>query len=1585
MKIDTTGSIFRAALRNKSAFAASLIAPAILSTDDRGYFDTAAITTPMIYAGSQMFSSMGRRLNQPVQRIFNTVTNPIDTSVNTNSSMKRLFRGTSASNDTLERALSKYMKRVKKTRPQDFAKEKTALEGLLSQFSTINLDEDLAELLDPGKVGELMQKTISTGIPLDPKQRNPNIYRRLRRIQNNFNDRGEIVGNAFVKAATDSLTPSELTGLPKKYVTAFQQLRSKPTSIIDFNKSLNQVYSTFSDRPEFVRSLKTSLIKARTLKDGPGLIEDPIDVVYKPQHLRRINSGYHPDGLKETYKRIERAQELGIVKEAFETEDGTGMRLLFGKKKSLFIPFKSNVGKGDTNSYILSKVVDHQNNVRDLHDWMSDIILNRTDIKFNALKKEVDSFVSWGNKRPGMSDYASGSQLDYAVAPRLQGIIRSRSSSFSTLPVYPRGKEFLAYNELPTDESTALLLNRLKMGHVPLGPENNMNSFGNMQDVILELLHPFGLHSMDKQESVYRSFSKSVQLQSVTPNFYHNAAYDELLDGEKAPETGMYLSSIAPEHKSPIFNLPDTAEEFQKNRSSIAETFAKLGAGEDFMQHLEGVYERGEQGAFKRLGQLGETEFLLRPDTADTNAVVHKQMYEMDRTYRKPGDLVMKGDVLGYKEEVPVVSRFDGQVYDYWSDANAETGSDEALLSQRMIVDTNLGLHGAKPDVSGVKGQAFINPEHNIVRDLMNALHKSIGDGNYIPEDTHGFVDMSYGINKMDIGHTQTNLLADVIDRLATSDDRDLLNDMELPSMYEVHNNILTAMTTNLSKNRARKVEEIEQLFAVNEQFLADVNQKLLQRYSEAGKLHDTVLNAFAQSGSKDLTEWFGRNLSPVTVRTWNHGMLNRPKAQSLTFDMESFAMLHGHTEAVKELRGRARYYGGGDISQTEDFARHLLNEEGREAEIGKTISIEDIFKAGDKTKASARGALSSPEGRANTIFDHTLEDFKSNFRIDLGEGGQHRYIPVLGNESYGGTSPKFADDKFQTRDYQRKIKEIYTHRNDPAMRDKLAEELHGIYDKSILSGKGSVLRPYSYDPEAVPGFLRTWTDKDDHVVTIGPEIFDTMHRDVKSSLRSGEDVYGMLWRQPISNAKHVRVKYDPNMTGTYGIGASERMYRMFEGDSDEDPVGLSIWKKGSAAHKEAAEAVLGDSFSTYYGIQGIKEDSMRATHTALKTHAEKFEKSINLSKNMEETVANRTAGSAIGVFSNELTTALELMAGNVDIMRDNSRAERLTTIFHKIIRQTPINARKSHSPYGIEQALGDRARIHSAITNTRNEDEAFNLFHGTLLNIAHRFDSETNWTEEAAHLGIPEPEGAYKPNIAYLQSDLGKDDIRSFIRGRTPESLARADLLMGRDRMKNLFEKVSGIGFDEVKGFARGGNSAKTVSEGLGAINKGIADAAKAVKHAVGDTFREFSQKHGKTALLALGAMTALGLMSTGNKRTPLTMPAPNAFRPEETAGIHDHVPGMPMEGSMASNPPLELIRPSSVQHAIVAPINRTTDLSVQMRAKDTRDATEQAKVMSRFASSGHQSVNINIKGDPKIGTLRFREKIRNMREDNG
>jgi hypothetical protein len=1504
-----------------------------------------------------MYHNLNRRLTEPVQRIRNAVFNPVDISVNTNGSMRQLFKNTNLADTSLEKALSKYMADVQ-VRGPDFDKERKTLSHIIERYSSDGLDDDLAELLDPGRTGELIQRSMTSGVRKEKAS-----LIRLGIIKRNFEERGEVVGKAFLRAAADSLTPSELSHPPASYTEAVRVLSTKPSSITEFNKAINSVYSTFSGRDSFVSSVVPSLARARSLKDPRGFVANPITEKGLNKPWAPIDAFNNKNrSVQSTYENLERAQKLDRITGAFEHPDGLGVRLEFRGQDPLFIPFQSNVSLGN-NSYLLRTVRDNANEPHELHEWMSNILINRKDITYGQLSREADKFVIWRDKAIG--DYELEKEFRNLYGSGLAAAVRSQSSAMTTLPVFPymKGDDtfYKSYSELTPEQQVSTTLNSLEHGWGAYGSEGGMYSENGvvLQSSKIQAIHPWGLMPGDKQDPTYSAFSKNTTIVSNTPGFYSNDSYEGIAPGERIPESRGYFTGVSSEDKALFSNLPGTLEEFQANRGDIAKRFAAHGAGEDFMQHLEGVYQAGEQGVFKKFGQMGETEFLLSPEYAARSSVNTKGIYEMDDPRVHKGATVSTGDVLGFNNEVPVTADFNGTVNEELF-TKQFVGKDGTNKGQ-LIIESNLPMGGAKFVANGVKGQAFINEFHDSMRNVLNALHLSQGSTDMIPAGTQGFADMGYYQGKADIAMSQSSMVADVWERLASGKDKDLLNGLPLPEFHQYQNGVFTNMVSKLSEDRMRHADEIEKLFKQNEDFLEAVNQRVRQKIAEGGVIHDHVLNMFGRSGSDNLVGWMTRNYMPSQVRAWDHGLLNKAHSQAITFDMYDYAMTHGQFEAVKELQSRARLVGGGDLLKAKAFASNVLS---GTPTGGRTVSIEDMFNPLGGEGADISKALSIPEGRAGSVFDPSLEEFKDNYNMDLGHG---RIVPVPGNEAYGATSPRFGTDQYQVRDYQRKLQEIYRNRNDSQMVDKLSNELHGIYMDQFASGKGSFARPNSIDPNAITGFGRTVTDTGgDSIVTIGPEMFDTIRdKDIKASLINKEEVLGMLWRQPVSNTKHISVKYDPDMRGGYGIGVSARIQKIFEADADKDPFGISLWSKGSTAYEEAHEELTGQdaskAFDIYEQINGVES-------TTVKTNLEKFSDYMDKVRHPEAVLRSRTAGNAIGVYSNELTNMLGQMSNNVGLIRDTDRGMRLTSFFHGAIRQLPINARKVSSGYDFSQAMSEIYALNSAVANTRNEDEAYDKFYESLDRITSTF-------------GKP---GSENPRADYLHSDLGKDDLRMFIRGRTEEGRVRADLMLGHT--KGLMEDIQKRGLDEVLGITQRGKSAAEMgAESLGAFNQATKDAVGTVKNAFKDTFRTFSEKHGKKAIMAAGALAVLGLMSHSQNRAPLNMPIAPRQRPEEVAGIQDHVPGYPVPGEMAANPPRDIVQPSNVNTAIVVPVNRSVNTSIRLRAKDPSDAIERSKVMSAFAGGAHQNINVNVSSDPRIGTLRFRDKMRDMREDNG
>lgn len=1638
-------------LFNSPALGITVAGSLLLKNQQRDTLDTAAIVAPLAYGGTHLFNSLGRKTASSASNIFTAVTNPVEAAVKQNHSfnhMKKVFKDRGASKNTVEEAISGYM-RLKTKHTRDLGKELESLNKFMK--GNFVFSSDLKDMVE----GFLANPSMAIPSRKQASAKQISNLRQARNIANNFTQRRQLVSNALVGAMYDSSSPSDILNInlskdkfKSKYMGAgtdfggthlgqFSSILDRdklamigeqsPTGKLEdlpighFNDVINDVYSTLSDRPTFVSSLKSRLTKAKHLSDPTNAAMSFSEFASETDqpslganlsfiHPENFNGAGVLDDYQDVVSNLKSAKQRGRIQDAFivsekiasgqsvgSIEDALGLEIRYlkntGDKRasSFFVPFKNKQGLSRSptrNSYIVRDVLDDQGNRRNLPSFVSDVLANRADIPLRDIEKDAGSVAYWGGLDTRLSRQESGSNTFDTLNSEMAGNVRNRSAVFSSLPVYTNNKgKFSAFGQLDARSRTERITQQtLRRNLLPLGSESGIYE-GVLQDSILEMLHPFTLHSMDKQESVYRSVSKNIQLMSGDDSnqFFTNQMYGQLTGEDKIPETGLHIASIAPEDKALFNSLPDTQEEFLNNEQDIQ---ARFGLSDDkwagLKDQINSTYEEAGSSTFDAFGRLGETEFMLDPSFADKHRLQTNMSYEMDSKNVTVGQQVSKGEVIGWKENSPVLSQATGIV-------SATSGDDEF----KTAIYHELGLDGSKVDISGVKGQAFVTDDVRRMRDLQNALYKARGDSDYIPEGINAIADMTYYANKADVGHLQTAMLGDVLKNAFSGEDSGVFEGIEnLPykpnsnfnwdsdersifDLYSFNGQTVSLNVEKMSKDRTIRSRQVKELFELNQQVIENANTRVREKIAEGYQFNNQLFSNFTKSGSSNLESWSLKNNAPSMMRAWNHTSLFASNNLSLTYDMETFASMSGHHAAVRELNSRRVMYGGGSIEQSVNFAKHLIDPTANP--ITNTVDVNKAFPT--------QGTLTNPAVRRGSIFDDSISAYTDNFNLDLGEGGKHRTVPVLGTGAYSGTSPNYTQENQQVRDYQKKVQDIAGSRNF-AERDKLVDELHGMYQENLLTGKGSVLRPYSYDPNAVTGFLRTKTTADPFDVHIGPDVLNTIKDSkMKAALQNGEHTYGMMWRQPISDAMHVRVKYDETLTGGRGIAASERFYRVLQGDADEDPVGISLWNKGSDAYNEAHEAITSGSqmqnLDTFYGLTGLGEDSMTIKNSQLTSLQDRFNKYHGLASNIDKTINNRTAGGAIGAFSNELSGIMESVAANSDIVRNPNQASRMKHLLFNFIRQVPISARKSHLPYDMQDALRDQKNIASAFAN-QDEDTAFNNLHETMSGLAEKFGKNTNWNEELADrlgdLGIPKQEGSFNPASAYLNSDVGKQDIRDLLRSRSETSKVRSSMLMGTGKIKDLIDNVKNIGFDEVAGSIHG-YAASVAASQQGNINAEIRDAAKATRNSFRDVSRAFTENHGKAALIGLGAVAALGLLSSPNRRS-ISMSS-NKYRPEETAGVQDSVPGMPIAGTESANAPRNIVREQQgVTSAMVAPLNNAVNTDINLRAKDNAGSIEMAKSMARLTGSGKQHVNVNYSKDPRIGSLRFRDKLKEMRD---
>jgi hypothetical protein len=139
-----------------------------------------------------------------------------------------------------------------------------------------------------------------------------------------------------------------------------------------------------------------------------------------------------------------------------------------------------------------------------------------------------------------------------------------------------------------------------------------------------------------------------------------------------------------------------------------------------------------------------------------------------------------------------------------------------------------------------------------------------------------------------------------------------------------------------------------------------------------------------------------------------------------------------------------------------------------------------------------------------------------------------------------------------------------------------------------------------------------------------------------------------------------------------------------------------------------------------------------------------------------------------------------------------------------------------------------------------------------------------------------------------------------------------------------------------------------------------------------------------GKILGVGAGIAAVTGLLSTSMKPIAgvsqgFEQHSSSRYRPEEMLGAEGVIPGLPSVGSLSSSPPRrEVAPPPQVQTAVVAPMRRSADLEIRMKAQDRQSAAETSRIFGRLATDGTTNTNITYRSNARFGSLRMRDKIR-------
>lgn len=1547
--------------------AAAVSAPFFAKSEDRGYFRSALITTPIIFAASAYVPnvlSSPRKLAQAMvagNQAINKIENNLNFTGISYGKLNALFKDPSTQGNTLDRALSAFL--VTENKVRKYEKERKVLDKYFYRHfvKSEKLMSDIADSTNPARQLEAIAKG--------------------QVIENLHDTKGRLISNAIHSARRSSLTPAE-----------WAEEGANTLGILD-NEQMISMYQKYKERDPFVRTLANRLRKVNKLNDtGMSIASDSVIPSTTKMATLDATGAFYPveEALQnqrpEVMESLQTALGKGYVNRVEVTAEtvtsGEIGRVLNvrvfrrGNTKGLVIPIvdphtgsvrlPNAVGVGN-------RVIGPDLNAYYIDEWISKMLLeNGSDFDDEMLQAEINKHAYYMAGDPmdshRMFELASKSEGGDAIMNGRAIKTRSHSAGFTSLPFYKNKEgQRISALELEASQRTSLLRDVMNTGQfVPMGSESGVSEL-RFQTREAANLSPFGGASAQKQDPIWRSITKEMHLGSreglpADANLkWSSTAWESLTGSSTLPAVNLSVGSVAPQNRMFFADLPSSKEEFEGAFGSIMDNLKGMGMSREnaiaTFEELHDVYNRGEQGIFKSLGRMGETGFLVKEGFANNLFVEGRSKYRVDTLARDVSGQVGVNDVLGFTGAEAVTPDFAGTI--------ESISRDEAGNGFYLNILHEHALQGAKIDAAGIKGMVAETPSDTVfdtLRETLNRFTARTGQAGFLPENINTLAPLEYYANKVEPTLAYLGISGDVLSRLGP--DSPVATDYLASMAGEGVNYVNGQMVIDAARNPLHDNEVATRLIR-----LANINEEFFKIAGDAVRKagsNDPVLSGYMKSG-QSLRDFYMQNFLPSITMAWNHSTVNVPKFASITHDVETYLAASGNFRSLKALKGRVQTLTGGDADKGKDFLKYVYGGDFNK-ELGTVVPLDRAL--------NGTGSLASPINRAGTIFDPSVEAYKESFRLDLGEGGKYRYLPVPGTNVYGAEASMYGEGNYAVHDFQRDIKNLYSAPN-VLERDRMAERVLQTYKEELGMGKRSVFRPTRYDPLGAPGFLSTSAEgADPFVARVSPDwVAKLRDKKMREAFNPGgkgvpgEGVYGLLLRQPTQETLHLKYVMDPKMKGTFDVAVDEAISRAYSGDQDQDLISALLWAKGTDAEQEAIEAInngkqqkMLDIWKSYKGDGEIARQVTEEL-TSLSERNIKFASAV---ADRTGVAIKRTAAASIGQYSNVLTGMMEQIVRNPVMMRDPDLVQRLKTGLFDI-RQAPINARKAHNQFDLEMAEKLANKLNAGMRSGSTD-----LVHEAMLSISESLTSK----------------GKAGPEYAYW-ADQGRLDTEAMMSGKSKYADIMSKVLTSKSEYGSAnLEQAFAMGIEDVIGPVHGNRMAAQEASKLGMVSEYLASVGRnAGSAARGKVGREIAS-HGKSLAIGLGALAALGVVMT-----PRTAPqasfnrtSANKYRPE-ALGVADNIPGEAVPGYMApGNPPRRMEEaPRSTRTAVVAPLSRTSDLSVKMNASDRNAVAETIRQVAQVPGTDSTNVTVNYRDRNRYRSLRSRDKIRDILGTNG
>jgi hypothetical protein len=1115
----------------------------------------------------------------------------------------------------------------------------------------------------------------------------------------------------------------------------------------------------------------------------------------------------------------------------------------------------------------------------------------------------------------------------------------------------------------------------------------------------------WGATSVNKQDAARRAFTKDVFLTNIPSSMPAFSTTDYLTKKDatfRAPEVGSHVGHISAQQKSIFGDLPEHLKDLtrQQEQGIIANMMeeASLSNPKKSWTELETLANKAWQqmqpflskeknyAAMRHLGYMGEGTYLTERGLYGMKIRQNSQydVHELRATdwsqhlgtslEAQYGAIDKKGNkikdvIVGYDpNDNPVYGRGDQNYIE--NVHNMGDGNMRVDVASEFETGT-----GTKWEGSGIKGEGYgvKASEMDTIRSGLNKYSDALKTGNFIPQESRFLQVLHYSANKSDPTETVASMAGDMLRRLHSHDQlheaAPYLDRLQKTGAdFDPERGMMTFDTSVLSSRAPQELHK--EGMGIMQEMMEDIGKRVR---SKKIVINDPFFNAFRKS-KQDWASFVQRNADPRNMRVTNTTQLNLPEHTKWTYDMAQQTSWRGQHAAAAEIAERVKVEG--DVEMTGSLHDYL---KGDASAITKTVEFSEALQEGKPVR------LSSLEERAGTIFSEGKENvYKDNFLLKMPDGSA---VPVLGHDAYGGQINVFGAGRRASSDMEKTLNALIRghRRGDNASKLAMLRTDYENTLKMLVHGKANYLRAENSDPLGFSRFLQSrssslkYSDGSVNPFQIGvdPDMIERIgDKAMRDKILAGEG-YGAFTRHPVSHVSMMQIVPDENLRGSNMFGIDESMRALHFADHDGD-AGQLFMLKSDEAVAEARNAVHDPiSIATRMGMsvqrhdmnfqkamEGAGDDSrmISAEESALKPL---FGRAGKVSFNLDQALLSRSTGGTVGMFSNTLTNMLVGLDSNSNVLQATEKTD-LGRMFFSGVRQGTIAASK----HQLGGKSWDRARamgINMDLRASLGKEGSFDQFFGAMRKLG----SMTS-PEFVEH--IEQNEGLLH------RYHSGVDWAKTQQAARTMTDAEDATMKVG---LKDL-----GMAADAMPYVQTSSRMANEVAATQGAINDVIKSASGGVK-ATNNLFQDMRRAAssmrsggvGKAIGIGLAAAAVLGVASTSLRDKPTATfgrPSESRYRAEEMGQAS---PDGDVGTRAPANPPRHVIPAQRhVQTAVAAPLGETRDLDVQLRAQDQSRAHETAKLISRMSTNGDSHITVNYRGRMKPGSLRTREKVRGM-----